>query len=123
MFEFFVAFMALFFSGQAASQMFQFSSSMSKGKNSANYLFWLHDIQPTIQGNRDNQDCAPKLGTTVQCDDLRFAYPLRPDAKVLRGIDLVVSHPVNRDAAQSADGHGTDSQRPIRRFCWRFGMR
>ena len=123
MFEFFVAFMTLFFSGQAASQMFQFSSSMSKGKNSANYLFWLHDLQPKIQGNRDNQDCAPKSGNKVQCIDLRFAYPLRPDAKVLRGVDLTVSHPVAIDVATPADRCAADSSRPICRFCWRFGMR
>ncbi|KAF2010805.1 P-loop containing nucleoside triphosphate hydrolase protein [Aaosphaeria arxii CBS 175.79] len=88
MYEFFVAFMAMFFSGQSASQMFQYSSSMTKGRNSANYLFWLHDARPTIQGNPDNMHSAPKSGDNVLCDDLRFAYPLRPDARVLRGISL-----------------------------------
>ncbi|KZL88052.1 abc transporter [Colletotrichum incanum] len=90
MYQFFVAFMGTFFSGQAASQLFQYSSSMTKGINAANYLFWLHDLQPTIQETPQNRDAAPKAGNTLGFDQLRFSYPLRPEAHVLRGIDLEI---------------------------------
>ncbi|KAK1966143.1 ABC transporter [Colletotrichum sublineola] len=88
MYQFFVAFMGTFFSGQASSQLFQYSSSMTKGINAANYLFWLDDLQPTIQETPQNRDAAPKAGTTLDFEQLRFSYPLRPEAHVLRGIDL-----------------------------------
>ncbi|GKT40883.1 leptomycin B resistance protein pmd1 [Colletotrichum spaethianum] len=90
MYQFFVAFMGTFFSGQAASQLFQYSSSMTKGINAANYLFWLHDLQPTIQETPQNRDAAPKAGNELGFDQLRFSYPLRPEAHVLRGIDLEI---------------------------------
>ncbi|KAK1599509.1 ABC transporter [Colletotrichum navitas] len=90
MYQFFVAFMGTFFSGQAASQLFQYSSSMTKGINSANYLFWLDDLQPTIQETPQNRDAAPKAGTRLGFEQLRFSYPLRPEAHVLRGIDIEI---------------------------------
>ncbi|KAK1984249.1 ABC transporter [Colletotrichum cereale] len=90
MYQFFVAFMGTFFSGQAASQLFQYSSSMTKGINSANYLFWLDDLQPTIQETAQNRDAAPKACNTLDFEQLRFSYPLRSEAHVLRGIDLEI---------------------------------
>ncbi|GJC93471.1 ABC transporter [Colletotrichum higginsianum] len=88
MYQFFVAFMGTFFSGQAASQLFQYSSSMTKGINAANYLFWLHDLQPTIQETPQNRDAAPEAGSALGFEQLRFSYPLRPETHVLRGLDL-----------------------------------
>ncbi|TDZ19176.1 Leptomycin B resistance protein pmd1 [Colletotrichum orbiculare MAFF 240422] len=90
MYQFFVAFMGTFFSGQAASQLFQYSSSMTKGVNAGNYLFWLHDLQPTIQETPENHDRSPKSGSSMSFDQLKFSYPLRPDSHVLRGIDLEI---------------------------------
>ncbi|WYZ38615.1 hypothetical protein EsH8_III_000529 [Colletotrichum jinshuiense] len=90
MYQFFVAFMGTFFSGQAASQLFQYSSSMTKGTNAANYLFWLHDLQPTIQESPQNRDSAPQAGNALGFEQLRFSYPLRPEAHVLRGLDLEI---------------------------------
>ncbi|KAF9874829.1 ABC transporter [Colletotrichum karsti] len=90
MYQFFVAFMGTFFSGQAAAQLFQYSSSMTKGINAANYLFWLHDLQPLIQETPENRDRAPKAGRSLDFEHLRFSYPMRPDAHVLRGVDLEI---------------------------------
>ncbi|KAI6781629.1 Leptomycin B resistance protein-like protein [Emericellopsis cladophorae] len=90
MYDFFVAFMGVFLSGQATSQLFQFSTSVTKGKNAANYIFWLHSLQPTVQETPENKDHAPEAGAPVSVDHLRFSYPLRPDAQVLRGVDLEI---------------------------------
>ncbi|GAB1321098.1 Leptomycin B resistance protein pmd1 [Madurella fahalii] len=90
MYNFFVAFMAVFFSGQATSQMFQFSTSITKGKNAANYIFWLSELQPTVRETNENRDRGPRSGGPIELDKIRFSYPLRPDAVVLRGVDLEI---------------------------------
>ncbi|KAG9378441.1 lipid A export ATP-binding/permease protein msbA [Pyrenophora tritici-repentis] len=88
MVEFFIAYMSVFFCAQSTSQIFQFSTSITKGKNGANAIFWLRQLQPTVRETPDNMDNAPKPGSSVQLSGARFAYPLRPNAPVLKGIDL-----------------------------------
>lgn len=88
--SFYVAFLAVFFSGQAASQLFQFSTSITKGKNAANYIFWLHGLQPTIHETPENKDKGPESGGPIAVDNVHFSYPLRPEAPVLRGINLEI---------------------------------
>ncbi|KAK0671252.1 P-loop containing nucleoside triphosphate hydrolase protein [Cercophora samala] len=90
MYDFFVAFMGVFLSAQAASQFFAFSTSMTKGQNSANYIFWLSSLQPTVQETPENQDRKPSSGGPIVLDNVRFSYPLRPDTTVLRGVDLQI---------------------------------
>ena len=91
LFDFFVAFMGVFFSGQATSILFQFTTSMTKGKNAANYCFWLNELEPTVQETPQNRDNGPTSGGPVELEDVRFSYPLRPDATVLKGVNLEVS--------------------------------
>ena len=66
---------------------------MTKGKNAANYIFWLRNLQPTVQETPENHDAGPKSGGPMALDSVRFAYPLRPDTAVLRGVDLEASPP------------------------------
>lgn len=87
MFAFIVAFLGVFYSGQSAAQLFQFSTSITKGVNAANYIFWLEELQPTIQETPENRDNGPRLGDTVCIDNVRFSYPLRPEDPVLRGVN------------------------------------
>lgn len=91
MYNFFVAFLGVFFSGQASAQLFQFSTSMTKGLNAANYMFWLRALEPTVQETPENRGNGPKSGGPITLDNIRFSYPLRPHAAVLRGIELNVS--------------------------------
>ncbi|KAG5939477.1 hypothetical protein E4U59_003067 [Claviceps monticola] len=90
LFDFFVTFMGVFFAGQATAQLFMFSTSMTKGKNAANYIFWLRQLQPTVAETSENSDKGPRSGGPIELDSVRFSYPLRPDAQVLRGIDLEI---------------------------------
>ncbi|KAH7192297.1 P-loop containing nucleoside triphosphate hydrolase protein [Fusarium flagelliforme] len=90
MYNFFVAFLGVFYSGQASAQLFQFSTSITKGVNAANYIFWLNSLQPNVQETPENRDNGPKSGGPIVLDNVRFSYPLRPHAPVLRGIDLDV---------------------------------
>ncbi|TLS21374.1 uncharacterized protein PpBr36_10203 [Pyricularia pennisetigena] len=90
LFQFFVSFMSVFFSAQATSQIFQFSTSMTKGMNGANYIFWLTGIQPTVSPTPDNKDRAPRAGGPIELHDVRFSYPLRPEATVLKDVSLEI---------------------------------
>ncbi|KAL2870546.1 ABC transporter ATP-binding protein [Aspergillus lucknowensis] len=91
MYDFFVAFLGVFFSGQASTQIFQFSTSITKGINSTNYIFWLNELQPTVRETSENRDNGPGSGSPIVLDNVRFSYPLRPDAAVLKGVDLKVN--------------------------------
>lgn len=90
-YAFFVAFMGVFYSGQSAAQLFQFSTSITKGVNAANYVFWLQELQPAIQETPENRDNGPGPVDAIDINNLRFSYPLRPDIPVLRGVNLKVS--------------------------------
>lgn len=63
---------------------------ITKGRNGANYIFWLSELQPTVQETSDNRDRGPNSGGPIELDNVRFSYPLRPDAVVLKGVDLEV---------------------------------
>ncbi|KAH7024980.1 P-loop containing nucleoside triphosphate hydrolase protein [Microdochium trichocladiopsis] len=83
--EFLVAFLSVFYAGQASAQLFMFSSSVTKGVNAANYTDWLRRLQPTIA---EKETAAEVTADSIALDGVRFSYPLRPDAQVLRGVDL-----------------------------------
>ncbi|KAH5276208.1 hypothetical protein HBI71_036660 [Parastagonospora nodorum] len=88
LFEFFVSYMSVFFCAQSTAQIFGFSTSITKGRNGANAIFWLRQLQPVVQETPENKDNAPKSGGSIQLSGTQFAYPLRPHAPVLKGIDL-----------------------------------
>lgn len=90
MYAFFIAFLGVFFSGQAASQLFQYSTSITKGVNAANYIFWLKDQQPVMQQTPENQCRGPEAGAAVDLVDISFSYPHRSDKLVLKGLNLQV---------------------------------
>lgn len=68
-------------------------TGMTKGKNAAEYMFWLAELTPTIQETPENRKNGPKSGGAVHLDHVRFSYPLRPDTTVLKGVDLEVQPP------------------------------
>ncbi|OTB18178.1 hypothetical protein K445DRAFT_314988 [Daldinia sp. EC12] len=88
--NFYIAFLGVYFSGQQASILFGFSGSMTKAKNAANYLFWLEQVQPTIRETEENKDVGPAGYKNLDLDNVQFSYPLRPHARVLRGINLKI---------------------------------
>lgn len=95
-YAFFIAFLSVFYSGQSAAQLFQFSTSITKGINAANYIFWLEELQPTVQETLENRDSIPNSGDTININNVRFSYPLRLDSPILRGINLNVSGTLSR---------------------------
>ncbi|KAI6355373.1 hypothetical protein MCOR25_008214 [Pyricularia grisea] len=90
-YQFFVAFIGVFFAGQQAGILFSFSSSFTKALHAANYYFWIKNLEPTIRETKENRNSGPKdKVSSIELDQVKFAYPLRPDNKILRGVSLEV---------------------------------
>lgn len=89
--QFYIVFIGVFFSGQAAGQFFSYSTSITKAVAAGNYIAWLRSLQPIVAETDTNRDDGPSSGDqTLSMDSVGFTYPTRPDAKVLRGISLDV---------------------------------
>ncbi|KAF4982491.1 hypothetical protein FDECE_17504 [Fusarium decemcellulare] len=91
--QFYVVFIAVIFSGEAAAIMFQYSTSITKARTSINYIFQLRR-QRCLHDNQDNgpdvssNEKSSEKGVDVACEEIGFAYPRRPKLQVLRGIDI-----------------------------------
>ncbi|KAJ3528005.1 hypothetical protein NM208_g10425 [Fusarium decemcellulare] len=91
MYQFMVSFMGVYFSGQAAGQLFSFASSFTKAVQAANYYFWLSELEPTVQETEDNKEIGPRKGCrSYDFKDVQFSYPLAPDNRVLKGVSLQI---------------------------------
>ncbi|KAM5369958.1 hypothetical protein ACJZ2D_008757 [Fusarium nematophilum] len=94
--QFYVIFIAVIFSGEAAAVLFQYSTSITKARTSINYIFQLRH-QRVLHDNEDNRVGAlgdeknmSEKGLDVVCEEIGFAYPRRPKLQVLRGIDISI---------------------------------
>ncbi|KAM0283373.1 hypothetical protein ACHAQH_002496 [Verticillium albo-atrum] len=91
-YQFIASFMAVYFSGQGAGQMFSFSSSFSKAIQAANYFFWMRDLKPIIRETDANRDIGPANGCkSFQLENIRFSYPTAPNIRVLKGVSLNIN--------------------------------
>ncbi|KAL8643870.1 MAG: hypothetical protein Q9226_008068 [Calogaya cf. arnoldii] len=89
--QFFIIFIAVLFSGQAAAQLTTYSTSISKAVEAANYIFWLRTLKPTIIETDENHDRGPGNGNeTIDIKDVQFRYKQRLASRVLNGISLTV---------------------------------
>lgn len=109
--QFYVIFIAIIFSGEAAALFFQYTTSITKAGSAINYILRLR--RSRILYDSDHEQTAieaekagkPVRGKDVVCDDVQFAYPLRPSLKVLRGIDIGIQ-PGSMVAFVGASGCG-----------------
>lgn len=89
--QFYVVFMGVFFSGQAAGQFFSYTTSITKAVAAGNYISWIRSLEPIVAEKDNNRNIGPSDGDqTLAMESVGFTYPTRPDAKVLRGISLDV---------------------------------
>ncbi|RPA74037.1 multidrug resistance protein 1 [Ascobolus immersus RN42] len=90
--QFFVVFVAVIFSAQAAGQFFAYSSDLTSAHSAANYVLWLRSLTPeTPSGfdeNEEADDSRPETNGDLAMEDVDFAYSLRPDHKVLKELNL-----------------------------------
>lgn len=98
--QFYIVFIAIVFSGEAAAMLFQFTTSITKAGTAINYIFRLRrdkvlfddadsDSTPDNTVAIDEKFAGGK-GTEMAFDNVQFSYPLRPKQKVLRGIDITI---------------------------------
>jgi ATP-binding cassette subfamily B (MDR/TAP) protein 1 len=91
--QFFTVFVSVIFSGEGTAQFFSYTTSFTKAHRAANYLLWLHSIEPKMREqiepnvpDIEKDDGEDGAAAEIYCDDLTFSYPLRPHYKVLRGV-------------------------------------
>ena len=89
--QFFVIFIAVVFGGQAAAQFFGYSTSISKAKVAANYIFWLRTLKATIRVDDQNKDVGPSGDGPIGLENVEFRYKQRDASRVLRGITMKVA--------------------------------
>ncbi|KAG2027540.1 hypothetical protein GB937_001286 [Aspergillus fischeri] len=89
--QFIISFLGVFFSGQAAAVIFSFASSFTKANSAANYYFWLTGLQPIIRETDKNKEKGPANGGSyIDFQDVQFSYPLAPEKRVIKGLDLTI---------------------------------
>ncbi|KAI6828975.1 multidrug resistance protein [Hortaea werneckii] len=87
--QFFVVFIAIILGGENAAQFFSYTTSITKAQKAANYIFWLRSRTPAISIDQsDNNPEDDEKDASVECAALEFAYPSRPNTKVIKGIDV-----------------------------------
>ncbi|KAF7559914.1 hypothetical protein G7046_g4252 [Stylonectria norvegica] len=91
--QFYTAFVAVIFAGEAAAALFTYTSSITQATGAANYVFNLRRQIPADM----KDDCPPesdsssnKGAVALDFADLGFAYPRRPATKVLKGVSLSI---------------------------------
>jgi ATP-binding cassette subfamily B (MDR/TAP) protein 1 len=93
--QFYIVYLAIIFSSEAAAILFQHTTSISKAGTAINYIFGLRqervlfDDEPDgFQPDGAGERLYSEKGLQVAFDQVHFSYPLRPRQKVLRGIDI-----------------------------------
>jgi ATP-binding cassette subfamily B (MDR/TAP) protein 1 len=110
--QFFIVFTSVIFSGEGTAQFFSYTTSFTKAQKAANYLLWLHSLEPKMReqvsssgGHAEKDNAGEGPAAEVKCTDLTFSYPLRPQHKVLRGV-TVEAKPGQSLALVGASGCG-----------------
>ncbi|PHH78745.1 hypothetical protein CDD80_6296 [Ophiocordyceps camponoti-rufipedis] len=109
--QFFTVLMAIVFSGEAAANMFQYTTSITKAKSAINYIMALRRSVHLIDDDDDdddNDEASPSTSTStstsltlspspsppspsgmpVACQTISFAFPQRPHHRILTNINL-----------------------------------
>ncbi|KAK3489025.1 P-loop containing nucleoside triphosphate hydrolase protein [Neurospora hispaniola] len=108
--QFYTVFIAVIFSGEAAATFFTYTTSITKAQHAANFIFRLRDsVRP--ENKDDHPPDAEKRSNgavSMDCQALEFSYPLRPSARVLKGVSISIP-PGQLVALVGASGSGKSS--------------
>lgn len=88
--QFYTVFIAIIFSGEAAATFFTYTTSITKAQHAANFIFRLRDsVRPENKDDHPPEAEKQSSGAvSVDCQTLEFSYPLRPNARVLKGVSV-----------------------------------
>ncbi|KAF2676906.1 P-loop containing nucleoside triphosphate hydrolase protein [Lentithecium fluviatile CBS 122367] len=109
--QFYIVFIAVIFSGEAAASFFSYTTSLTKAGTAANYIFWLRRQEPAVQEDPSKPPFdheREKDPVHVEVQDLAFAYESRPNTNVLDNINVDVK-PGQFIAFVGASGCGKSS--------------
>lgn len=87
---FFVIFTAIIFGGQAAGFLFGYTMNTTKAHAAANQILYLRAQQPPINSSTGSAIHEKEDDIAISFENVRFAYPTRPDLTVLRGLNLKI---------------------------------
>lgn len=101
---------AVVLSGEGAASFFAFTTSITKGQAACNYILWLRYLVPSVKdgGSPDAFKEQRDTAAHVECEDLEFRYPTRPDRPVLQKINVDIL-PGQVVAFVGPSGHGKSS--------------
>ncbi|KAK2531311.1 multidrug resistance protein 1 [Columba livia] len=85
-----LVFSAIVFGAMALGQSTSFTPDYAKAKMSAAHLFMLFEREPSIDSYSEEGEKPKIFGGNVTFNDVAFNYPTRPEAKVLRGLNINV---------------------------------
>lgn len=88
--QFFVIFIAVIFGGQGTAQFFSYTTSITKAKVAANYVFWLRTISANIRETDENRHRTPSGEGPIGVENIHFRYKQRDAARVLRGVSMKI---------------------------------
>jgi ATP-binding cassette, subfamily B (MDR/TAP), member 1 len=90
--QFYLVFISIIFSGEAAAAFFQYTTSITKAQAAANFIFALREKAPaSMTDNSDPEDGDGLNGAvSIDCRDISFAYPQRPGARVIRDVSAKI---------------------------------
>ena len=109
--QFFVVYIAVVIGGENAAAMFQYTTSLTRGTGSTNYVFWLRQRTPAIDNDFSEDKNPPdelseKPGdAALETQSLTFAYPSRPQSNAVSNINVTIP-PGNSIAFVGASGCG-----------------
>jgi ATP-binding cassette subfamily B (MDR/TAP) protein 1 len=73
---------------------------LTKAQSAANYIFWIRSLKPKVAedfskpGPPTNDEDPKPL--SLRANEVDFAYPLRPNIPVIRGLDAEVSSDMSK---------------------------
>ena len=68
------------------------TTGFTKANSAANHYFWLTGLQPLIRETEETKEKGTKSDcTSIDFQDVQFSYPLAPEKRVIKGLDLTVS--------------------------------
>ncbi|KAJ3189969.1 Multidrug resistance protein 1 [Gaertneriomyces sp. JEL0708] len=82
------AMFAIVFAAMAIGQSTHFAPDIGKAKIAAIHIFDILDRVPAIDTLSDAGQKPSQVSGTAEAKQVHFAYPTRPDAHILRGIDI-----------------------------------
>ncbi|NWQ73338.1 MDR3 protein, partial [Columbina picui] len=85
-----LVFSAIVFGAMALGQSTSFTPDYAKAKMSAAHLFMLFEREPSIDSYSEEGEKPKIFGGSITFNDVAFNYPTRPEAKVLRGLNISV---------------------------------